>query len=68
MGYDALANQNGMLKITAPSGKVTKSLSHFTTGNSICRGAGQRGICLRFFWGKNSLIKWKEAANVEGIG
>lgn len=41
MGYKALANQNGMLEIIAPSGKVTKSLSHFTTGTSICRGAGQ---------------------------
>lgn len=68
MGYEVLANQNGMLKITVPSGKVTKSLSHFTTGTTICRGAGQRGTCLSTFWGKNLLIKWKGEANVEGIG
>lgn len=67
MGHEALANQNGMLKITARSRKVTKSLSRFTTGTSICRGAGQRGICLNSFWGKNLLIKWKGAADMEGI-
>lgn len=65
--YEALANQNGMLNIRAWSGKVTKSLSHFTKGTSLCRGAGKQGICLSSFWGKNLLIKWKGTVNMKGL-